>query len=374
MSVENIRLLKLMVKGSYDLQALRIQAGLRLCANFRAKLKDQSYPADDATAIDPDTGEPISDPHRPASDDLSDEALDVIKKLKDSYSRLTDGVARNRTIPTEQGFSGDELISGYTELVLVDQYIRLESQEKAQFAQLTSTLKKIPIYNEYLEPTRGIGPALAAVLITYLDPVKARHASSFWRYAGLDVGPDGAGRSRRAEHLIEREYVDKNGNPATRLSTTYNPWLKMKLLGAMGPSFLRLNSPWRVEFDNYRHRINTSPNRQKVTLVEWKKRFNELKKQVINKEISEEQMSEMMRTLWSPGRIKNAAIRYMVKCFLADFWAHWRELEGLEVSEPYAVAKLGMLPHGGGGPSSEAAEISSAIESDGDNSSMYWCC
>lgn len=331
MSTENIRLLKLMVKGSYDLQALRMQAGLRLCANFRAKLKEQKTTGDDEDPID--------------QDELSEEALDVIKKLKESHRRLTDGIARNRLLPAENGFSGDELIAEYTELVLVDQYVKLEQQETRQFNQLINTLEKIPIYTEYLAGVRGIGPALAAVLITYFDPVKARHVSSFWKYAGLDVGPDGAGRSRRAEHLVEREYTDKNGNLATRLSTTYNPWLKMKLLGALGPSFLRLGSPWREQFDNYKHRILSNPNKQKVTLAEWKKIFTDNKKLVAESSLSEENMGIMMRQLWSPGRVKNAALRYMVKQFLMDFWIKWRTLEGLPVSEPYAVAVLGMNPH-----------------------------
>jgi len=321
MSAENIRLLKLMVRGSYDLQALRMQAGLRLCANFRAKLKCNEEQIDDEGVV---------------TDDLSDDAVKIIDQLKVSYRRLTDGVARNRTIPLESGFTGDELISDYTELMLIDQYMRLELQETSQFGQLIHTLKKIPIYNEYLADVRGIGPALAAVLITYLDPAKARHASSFWKYSGLDVGADGAGRSRRAEHLIDREYVDKNGNAATRLSTTYNPWLKMKLLGGLGPSFLRSNSPWRETFDGYRHRINSDPARIKVTVGEWKK---------LHKAGGD------LRNVWTPGRIKNAAIRYMVKMFLADLWAKWRALEGLPVTVPYAVGKLGHAPH----QSSEAA-------------------
>ncbi len=316
MSTENIRLLKLMVRGSYDLQALRMQAGLRLCANFRAKLK-------------PETDE--EDPE--ADDELSAAALKVIDRLKESYRRLTDGVARNRTIPLESGFKGDELISDYTELMLIDQYIRLEQQETSQFNQLIHTLQKIPVYREYLSQVRGIGPALAAVLITYFDPHKAPHASSFWKYAGLDVGPDGAGRSRRAEHLIDREYVNKDGVVATRLSTTYNPWLKMKLLGALGPSFLRSSSPWRESFDDYKHRINTDPARKKVTVGEWKKLHK----------AGEVDLKEV----WTPGRIKNAALRYMVKMFLADLWLHWRKLEKLPVSKPYAVDKQGRKPHGG---------------------------
>jgi len=335
MSTENIRLLKLMVKGSYDLQALRMQAGLRLCANFRAKLMQMP-------------GAALADGSEDGSEEseMSEEALKIVDRLKDSYKRLTDGIAKNRTIPTEKGFHGDELISDYTELMLVDQYIRLEQQETQQFGQLIHTLKKIPIYTEYLADVRGIGPALAAVLITYLDPAKARHVSSFWKYCGLDVGPDGAGRSRRAAHLVDREYINKNGEAATRLSTTYNPWLKMKLLGAMGPSFLRSNSPWRSSFDDYRHRINSDPSREKVTVGEWKKVFASSKKYVAAGTLSQEQMDADMRKLWSPGRIKNAALRYMVKMFLAELWVKWRTLENLEVTEPYYVAKLGMRPHG----------------------------
>lgn len=38
---------------------------------------------------------------------------------------------------------------------------------------------------------------------------------------------------------------------------------------------------------------------------------------------------------------KNAANRYMVKQFLLQLWVFWRELEGLEVRDPYAVEYLG---------------------------------
>src|SRR5215831_3313738 len=133
----------------------------------------------------------------------------MIDKLKASYKTLTEGVARNRNLPPEQGFTGDSIISEFTELVLVDQYMRIDANEKLQFRQLESTLAKISVYELYLKEIRGIGPAMAAVLISCFDPYKARHVSNFWAYAGLDVGPDGRGRSRRAEHLIDREYKKK---------------------------------------------------------------------------------------------------------------------------------------------------------------------
>lgn len=217
----------------------------------------------------------------------------------------------------------------------MSQYIDLESQEGKQFRQMQSTLDVIPIYQEFLQHERGIGPAMAAVLITYFDPAKARHVSSFWKYAGLDVAPDGLARSRRKEHLIDRAYTTRNGTEATRLSTTYNPWLRMKLLGGLAPSFLRSASPRRELYDNYRHRITTDQNRHKVTVVEWKRAFR---------------AGEDVRNLWPPGRIHKAALRYMVKIFLIDLWTKWRQIEGLPVTPSYNEARRGYA-HG-----AEAAE------------------
>jgi hypothetical protein len=307
---DNIRTLRLMVRGAYDLQALRMQSGLRLCGNFRARLKERIE----------------SDIKEEDEFELSTEAIKVIDELKSSYRRLTDGVARNRTLPAEKGFTGDGLISSFTELVLVSQYVDLESQEQKQFRQMISTLEEIPIYNAFLKDERGIGPAMAAVLVTSFDPAKARHVSSFWKYAGLDVAEDGLARSRRKEHLIERKYMNREGVEATRLSTTYNPWLRMKLLGGLAPSFLKTASPRRKLYDDYRHRITTDPARIKVTVAEWKKAYR---------------AGEPVRNLWPPGRIHKAALRYMIKIFLIDLWSKWRAIEDLPVTPTYHEARRG---------------------------------
>jgi hypothetical protein len=75
---EMIDALRLMTRGAYSLQMLRIQAGLRLCANFRDKLKED---------IDEDENDD--------SDELSEKAQKIIDVLKADYRRLTEGVARN---------------------------------------------------------------------------------------------------------------------------------------------------------------------------------------------------------------------------------------------------------------------------------------
>ena len=313
-TIDDVAALRLMCKGAYDLQKLRMQCGLRLWANFNAKLKQQANPAAEDTETD--------------ADEMSEEAEKLIAQLKASYVRLTDGIARNRTLPAQKGFNGDELISTFTELTLVDQYIQLEKQEARHFRQMTPLLEEIPIYSTYLKQERGIGPAMASVLISYLDPAKADHISAFWRYAGLDVGPDGMGRSRREEHLVERTYIDKNGQQKTRMGVTYNPFLKTKLAGVLASSFLRQKSRWSDVYSNYKHRITTDPNRTKVTVTEWKR-------------MHKAGGMDAVRGVWTPGRIHNASSRYMLKMFLAELWTKWRTLEGLPLTPTYHEAVMG---------------------------------
>jgi hypothetical protein len=307
-------LLRAAVQGVYDLQHLRIAGGLRLCANFRSKLKLTEKDPED---IDAETVEA--------------EAMKLLAQLRAEYKRLADGVASKRGRAKVKSFTGTELISTAAEAALCEMYFGLEAEERRQFAKLEALLEPFAIYRDWLKDVTGVGPAMAGVLLAYFDPAKARHVSSFWKYAGLDTGPDGAGRSRRAEHLVERTYTAKDGTEKTRMSVTYEPFLKTKLTGVLAGCFMRAGAqPWRSIYDDYKHRLETDPAREKVTIAEWKKRHK---------------AGEDVSKLWPPGRLNNAAKRYMVKMFLVELWTRWRTLEGLPVTEPYAVAKQGRRPH-----------------------------
>jgi hypothetical protein len=298
--------IKIAVRGAYDLQKVRMQIGLRLCANFRSRLGLAPSTKDGAAA--------------------DAEAQNVLDELRKSHKGLVQGVSRNRQLPAEDGFKGDGVISSYTELVLVHQFVSIEAHEASQFRQLNSLLEKVPIYTSYLQHVVGVGPAMAAVIIASLDPHKAHHVSGFWKYAGLDVAPDGRGRSRKEGHLVDREYINKKGETDVRKSVTYNPFLKTKLMGVLAGSFLRASSPQRKSYDDYRHRLETDPARVKVTSAKWIK---------LNK------AGEDVSKLWTPGRIHQAAQRYMIKMFLAELWVKWRELEGLPVTLTYNETRRG---------------------------------
>lgn len=302
-SRESIRAI---VRGVYDLQKMRIETGNRLVTAFKAKL-----------GIAPGQKE----------DDAEKDAVDLLDQIKLSFDNITEGVL---AIPTMKSFQKKleklkepTLISSYAELTLSAQYFQLLRDEKEQFTRLGDLVTEFPIWNAFLKDVRGVGPAMAGVILSEIDIHKAEYPSSMWAYAGLDVVRvtneetgeiKGEGRSRRAAHLVDVEYTDRDGNAATRKSITYNPWLKTKLMGVLGTLFVKQSadkSPYRKAYDDYRFRLENSP--------KWADR--------------------------SKGHRHQAAIRYAVKRFLVDLYKAWRALEGLPVASEYSEAKLGMV-HG----------------------------
>tara|TARA_R110001599_G_scaffold305324_1_gene511637 strand:+ start:3327 stop:4193 length:867 start_codon:yes stop_codon:yes gene_type:complete len=280
--------LKTIVRGAYDIQKNRIQTGNRLVGNFKAKL-----------------GQAPSE----KEDTIDKEGQQLLLNLRRSHKLLTEGVA---SFPRQATFKGDEVISDYTELCLVDNYLELEAQEKSHFRRLGNILKGYPIYTEFLEGVTGVGPAMAGVMLSEIDITKAEYPSSLHKYAGLDVASDGQGRSRKKEHLEDSEYTDKEGKVQIKKGITFNPFLKTKLVGVLGSSFIK-QSPdkcvYRKIYDDYKHRLeHMDAHKEK-----------------------------------SKGHRHNMAVRYMIKMFLVDLYNAWRRIEGLPVAPTYSEAKLGKV-------------------------------
>jgi hypothetical protein len=264
--------------------------GNRVIANFKAKLGQGPSESEDES--------------------LDAESKDLLKILRASYNKLMDGV---KGFPKFKTFEGDEVISAYTELCLIGQYVDLETSEANHFGRLKNVLKEFPIYTEFLEGVKGIGPAMAGVIIGEINIHEATYVSSLWKYAGLDVADDGKGRSRRKEHLREYEYTDKEGETQKKMGITFNPFLKTKLTGVLGSAFLRAGeSKYSKVYYDYKNRLE----------------------------------NHVVHSEKTKGHRHNMAIRYMVKIFLMDLYAEWRQIEGLKVEKPYHEAKLGMVHSG----------------------------
>jgi len=282
--------LKIFVRGAYDLQKLRIQTGNRMCANFKAKLGQKPSEKEDT---------------------IDEQGKEILKKIRSSYKKLTDKV---KTFPRQATFKGDQVISSFTELCLVAQYVSLESQEDSHFLRLGSMLNEYPIYTEYLKDVKGVGPAMAGVLISEIDIERCQYPSSLWKYAGLDVAEDGQGRSKKKEHLVNTKYVNKDGEDAIKLGITFNPWLKTKLVGVLASSFLRAgDNEFSRVYRDYKNRLENHPDHIEKT----------------------------------KGHRHNMAMRYMIKIFLVKFHMTWRAIAGLPVSTSYCEGKLGKVHKAG---------------------------
>lgn len=281
--------IRVFVRGAYDIQKLRIMSGNRIVAQFKARMGQSPGESEDV---------------------LPDEATKILANLREAYQRIAD--AGGTLTKIAKTGTGDAIIADLTEFALVQQYSRLLETEESHFAALKKIVEQQPIWTEFLLGVKGCGPAMAGVLISEVDIAKARYPSSLWKYAGLDVGPDGAGRSRRAEHLVEVEYTNRDGELATRKSITFNPFLKTKLMGVLAPSFLKCNSPYREHYDNMKHRLTSA---QPADAKDG------LRKIVIH----------------------NRAARYMIKMFLIDYYKADRGLAGLPIAPSYHEAKLGHI-------------------------------
>jgi len=276
------QMLKAAVNGFYSMQKTRIRVGNNIVANFKIKIGQEPSQSEDT---------------------LDADAKLLLSNLRVSYKKITDGVASMNP----RRFKQDGLISEYSEFSLVQQYFNLVDAEDTALKQITYSVKEFAIYRTFLEDVKGVGPTLAAVIISGFDIHKAEYPSSLHKYAGLDV-VGGKGRSRVKEHLVDSTYIDADGNEQTKKGISFNPFLKTKLIGVLGSSFVKTKGPYRDIYDNYKHRITHMPAHSEK----------------------------------SKAHLNNMAIRYTVKRFLTDLYVAWRTLEGLPVADEYSKGKLGI--------------------------------
>lgn len=292
-----------LVRSYYDIQKLRIAIGNRI---FQLV-----------------TGAPIDDGEESSGaevsqDDIEKKSASKVKKVVKLYEAImndeTVGPKKKKELIEESE------IKSMTTASFIDTYMMFEKSEQGMLKSIKTEVEKFAIYNDFLSKVKGIGPLMGAVIISTLDPYKARHRSSFKRYAGLDVYIEydeegnmvaNEARSKKSAHLVDVEYVSKSGEVKTKKSITYNPFLHAKLLGVLGRGFLFAKGEYYNIYVGYRNRIEGRDDTKDYSLTH-KHRMG---------------------------------VRYMICQFIGDLWVAWRELEGLEVTAPYEVEKLGLPPH-----------------------------
>lgn len=158
-----------------------------------------------------------------------------------------------------------ELLQGWYEKFL--------AMEKEVDSQIKEEIDNYLII-EYVIEIKGVGPMLAAKLVSMIDIHQCNTVSALWRYCGQAV-IDG-----KAERRVAGEKLH------------YNHTLKSTLYVLAG-SFLKSNSPYRQIYDKAK----------------------------------ETYMSQ--RQDWTKSHVHLASMRKMIKVFLQHLWITWRTIEGL---------------------------------------------
>lgn len=207
----------------------------------------------------------------------------------------------------------------------------MRAREKDALKRVERMCKEHPMW-PWLESVKGVGPSIAGAMLSQFDIHKADTVSKFWAYAGLDVVDGSAPRLKKGE------------------TSTFNGWLRMILVGRLGPSFIKVKaeSPYKKIYYDTRHRLECKGHCGKT--VEEHVKDTKPKK---DGKPGAQWFPSLSTTGPQPGdfctagHMHNKAIREMVKRFLADFHTEWRTVEGLPVRPPYSEEKLGMPKHGG---------------------------
>jgi hypothetical protein len=316
-------ILRQLTRGYYDIQKLRIAVGNRLCANFYVKI-----------GVDP----------KSKTETAPGWGKEILKYYIVEYTRLADFVSENHRNLKKVLDDYCGVIGSKAEYAMVQTYINFVKQETFLEKQMGDYLDFFPIWTQFLKGIDGVGPLMGCVIISEYDIYKARYVSSMWKYAGLDVF-EGEGRSRKAHHLVDVHYIDREGKEKVKKGISFNPFLKTKLLGVLAPGIIKQHG--------------RKPNKYGQIYYDYKERL--IRRRDINimkysKNLSAFEAEKAARKEWPDGRIHNAAMRYIIKMLIQDLYPIWKEIEGLPAMPPYPEAKLGMdlshhdneLEYGGG--------------------------
>lgn len=206
--------------------------------------------------------------------------------------------------------------------VLHDRRADVIAIERRIEKDIQAEVKQVPLWKHFLSHVKGCGEVMTAVILSEIDIHIAVNAAKLTAFAGLSSGLK-PGKKKKGNQIITTKTLIRGDKKTSGFLRPYNQFLKDKLCGVLGPAFLKCKSqPYSAYYYEYKFRLENSSRLVKENY-----------KGGVVKDVK-----------WSdatPRHRHDAAIRKMVKEFLKDLYAAWREIEGLSVREPYAAEYLG---------------------------------
>lgn len=237
------------------------------------------------------------------------------KRMDNRMGRKADGTSQNIE---ERSFRPEDL----NHFQMISDGAR--AQEKEIEKMLRRTLKRFPVYTEYLKGVKGVGEIAAGWIIGEFNIETASTVSKLWQFCGLNSGmvqgkrrvdnPDGSFSYEPTTTMIRGDRLTAG------FVAPFNKRLRTALVGVMADGFIKSQNDYCMKFYYpYKARLEQEESLVSTADIEKAKAWKDESK----------------------GHRDRAAKRYMVKMFLKDLYVAWRTIEGLPVREPYQVEYLG---------------------------------
>jgi len=230
-----------------------------------------------------------------------EEQLEEIKTVMDGREQVRKllNSSRNRLKAWERGT--DDLHEETRDWLeeQVDQMSKRLSKIDRKAKKLVGNYN-VPVVQSALD-VDGVGHITVAYMVIYIDITKAPYVSSMWGYTGLD----------KPSHKRYKKGESSGGNKTLRT-----------VLYTMAESQIRTRGAYRDVYDRTKQKLEVSEKKTMSRTTQGK-------------------LKEMMWKETKPSHRHGAAIRQVMKHFLADWWYVHRKTEGLETPQAYPIAKLG---------------------------------
>lgn len=204
-------------------------------------------------------------------------------------------------------------------MILMERRDGILKMEETMEKDIAKLIHKHPLWINFLRDVKGCGEMMTAVIVTQFDIRKGETVSKLWQFSGMNPGQihGKVWKKKGGERtLVATEDMIRGDKKVKGFVCPFNSFLKAKLLGVLGSSFLKCGSPYRVYYDNMKHRLESK---------DWG--------------TASKKPTDPLRP--KAGHQHKAANRYMVKQFLKDLYVAWRTVEGLPVRAPYEEEYLG---------------------------------
>ncbi len=211
---------------------------------------------------------------------------------------------------------------------------RLKDLEEFVDGRVADLIKGHPAY-PWFSRVKGVGDENIGKVIAPIDIERATTISALWKFAGLAV-EDGSA-PRRVKGGGKLSYNSQLRSMCWRLASSLK-----RAKGCFYDYYIKEKEKYQERFLSRGYKILATPSGRWACAncgASWA-RQRDITPCCDSPQIEKRLREEPQEVIWL-GHLDAMAVRKAIKLFLACLWLVWREAEGLPITKPYAIDKLG---------------------------------